>query len=710
MMGVLQPAFLLGALALGIPILLHLIHRQRYPNVRFSTLDFFERTIKHNTLQTRLIDILLLILRIAALALFALACARPFLAAESGRAPAAIVLVLDNSGTMSFQLPGEGSGKTAFEAAKQSARGLVDGLHAGDRVAILPTVGPRLDRLVYGKDGALEFLEGVRQEFQPGDLGAALEEGASQLTVEAGELGRDLVIFSDGHAREWGAAPALDAVPARTTLYHYSRASEGNLAVTGVELSEEPAPAGVPVRISVAVRNFGEKASGPVKVELTLHTYGGAFTPIAIRSIPPGETRVVDFSHVFHSRDLRGGFAMVSGAEDAYRADDTYYFIPVVRDVVRALVVNGVEATRASDRASFFLTRALQPTGGDSGGAGLSPVLVDEADESELKNKVFYDYSVVVTANVGRFPSKEAVKFKEYLRHGGAWLAFLGSQTDIPAYNALGLLPGTLKVLHRPAMSVVLEDFDHQNRALSWFGRQGKGELSLFSFSRYFEFDADSADGTRVLATYSDGRPAIIEGRFGDGRVVAFTSSCHTDWADMPLRPAFLVMAQRLVEYLAGGLQPGLIQTQHYVGESLFEPKPKGPFAADRVFVGPDGEALESVDEGPGMRSLPVRAPGIYFAQPRQDAVEVAGLMLDRRPYAVNVPLSESEPEFLSPEDLARELKVEPLVVENAQSPEAVRSVNRPGSEYVVMVLAALLLVLVVESLVGWRHASESAM
>jgi len=709
-MGVLQPAFLLGALALGIPVLLHLIHRQRYPNVRFSTLDFFERTVKHNTLQTRLIDVLLLILRLVALALLVLACARPYLETESGGAPAAVVIVLDNSGSMSCSLPGEGSGKTALEAAKQSALRVVEGLQAGDRVAILPTVGPRLDRLVYGTDSALEFLEGVRQEHQTGDLGAALEIGASLVSTQTGELGRDLIIFSDGHACEWSGVPPLDAVPAKTTLYHYSRAAEGNLAVAGVELSEEPAPAGVPVRISVAVQNFGAKASGPVKVELTLHTYGGAFTPIAIRSIPPGETRVVDFTHVFHSRDLQGGFAMVSGAEDTYRADNTYYFIPAVRDVVRALVVNGVESSRASERASFFLTRALQPTGTDSGGAGLSPVLVDEADASQLKSKVFYDYSVVVTANMGRFSGKDAAKFKEYIRHGGAWLAFLGSQTDIAAYNALGLLPGTLKVLHRPAMSVILEDFDRQNRALSWFARQGRGELSLFSFSRYFEFAADSTDGTRVLATYSDGRPAIIEGRYGDGRVMAFTSNCHTDWADMPLRPAFLVMAQRLVEYLAGGLQPGLAQAQHYVGGSLFEPKTKGPFVADRVFVDPEGEVLECVDEESGTRCVPVRAPGIYFAQPRQDAVEVEGLMLDRRPHAVNVPLSESGPEFLPLEDLAKKLKVEPTVVENAEGPKAVGPVSRPGSEYVALALAALLLVLVLESLAGRRYASESAM
>ena len=45
------------------PVILHLIHRQRYPDRVFTTLRFFDATIKHNVIQKRLIDKLLLLLR-----------------------------------------------------------------------------------------------------------------------------------------------------------------------------------------------------------------------------------------------------------------------------------------------------------------------------------------------------------------------------------------------------------------------------------------------------------------------------------------------------------------------------------------------------------------------------------------------------------------------------------------------------------------------
>ena len=706
-MGFLQPLFLVGAIALGLPILLHLIHRQRYPSVRFSTLEFFERTVKHNTLQRRFIDILLLILRLVALALLVIACARPFIESGAGNAPAALVIVLDNSGSMSAQHQGVDQRRSSFSVAKERVAEIVASLEGGDRVAILPAVGPGMGNLSYDREEIARFLEGIEQQFVRGDLAGALA-GAGRLLAGTTELSRQLVILSDGHAAEWDAAGPLDSLSAKVVLFCFAPQGEANLAVDSVNLSEEPAPAGVPVRLAVAVRNFGKEAAGPVKVELTLHSYGEAFPPKTVRSIPPGEVRVVEFTHVFHSRDLRGGFARVSAPGDSYAADDTGYFVPRVRDVVRALVVNGVESSQPHERATFFLSRALQPAMADAQSGGLSPVIVDEADVSQLPNKILYDYGVIVTANVSRLPAKIIPKFKEYLHHGGAWLAFIGDKVEAEAYNALGVLPGTLKVVHRPPLPVVIEDYDPQHSALSWFAKPGQSVLSTFSFTQYCEFTPDDSAATKVIARFSDERPAIVDGRHGDGRVLLFASSCHTDWTDMPLKPAFLVLTQRLAQYLGGGLAPESVRTQAFTGQSLFEPKQKGPFGENRVFLDPEEKELKSVASEDGSRSVPTRLPGLYLAQPRKDDSAIEGLMLDRRPYAVNVPLDESDWRFLDASEVAAKLGAEAEIVEDPFEVTGVDTIERGGSEYLTAIFAALLLVLLIESLVGWRTASES--
>src|SRR5580692_870605 len=64
-------AFLAGLAAMAVPVIIHLIHRQRYPDRAFPTLRFFDKTVKHNVLQRRLIDRILLLLRVLALILLA---------------------------------------------------------------------------------------------------------------------------------------------------------------------------------------------------------------------------------------------------------------------------------------------------------------------------------------------------------------------------------------------------------------------------------------------------------------------------------------------------------------------------------------------------------------------------------------------------------------------------------------------------------------
>jgi hypothetical protein len=73
-------AFLLSALAgLGIPVLLHLLLKQRNPRMKVSTLRFFEVVHTRSSSRRKLKNLLLLLLRLLVFALIVLAFARPYL-------------------------------------------------------------------------------------------------------------------------------------------------------------------------------------------------------------------------------------------------------------------------------------------------------------------------------------------------------------------------------------------------------------------------------------------------------------------------------------------------------------------------------------------------------------------------------------------------------------------------------------------------------
>src|SRR5438045_4709096 len=78
-MGVLAPLYLAGLAALSLPLIFHLVRRTPRGRQEFSALMFLLPSAPRLTRRSRLDQILLLLLRLAALALLAFAFARPFL-------------------------------------------------------------------------------------------------------------------------------------------------------------------------------------------------------------------------------------------------------------------------------------------------------------------------------------------------------------------------------------------------------------------------------------------------------------------------------------------------------------------------------------------------------------------------------------------------------------------------------------------------------
>src|SRR3972149_1127755 len=106
-MSFLAPLFLVALGALAIPLVVHLIQRERKQVVEFPSLMFLRRIPYQSVRRRRIRHWPLLLLRLAALALIVAAFARPFFrradAAASGTAgPREVVVLLDQSPSMGY--------------------------------------------------------------------------------------------------------------------------------------------------------------------------------------------------------------------------------------------------------------------------------------------------------------------------------------------------------------------------------------------------------------------------------------------------------------------------------------------------------------------------------------------------------------------------------------------------------------------------------
>ena len=131
-----------GAIAAAGPLVIHLLNRRRYRVLPWAAMDFLREAINRNRKILQLRDILLLILRTAAVLLFGFALARPFFSHRSSDqvtpgTPLHAILVVDNSMSMAYRQGAD----TLLDEAKARGRELIEALPEGSRTTVIPLCG-----------------------------------------------------------------------------------------------------------------------------------------------------------------------------------------------------------------------------------------------------------------------------------------------------------------------------------------------------------------------------------------------------------------------------------------------------------------------------------------------------------------------------------------------------------------------------------------
>src|SRR5438132_12592411 len=136
------PLMLGGAILAGIPVLLHLIMRQKPKRLLFPAFRFLLQRHRTNQRKLRLRHILLLALRMLLIAAIVFALARPKIFSErlnlTADQPVAAILLFDTSASMQYTVKNE----TRLDVAKRRAQEMLDELPERRRLAVLDTAEP----------------------------------------------------------------------------------------------------------------------------------------------------------------------------------------------------------------------------------------------------------------------------------------------------------------------------------------------------------------------------------------------------------------------------------------------------------------------------------------------------------------------------------------------------------------------------------------
>lgn len=203
-MGFLAPWFLaLGAAAL-VPLLIHLLRRRIGLQVEFPAARYLARAEREHSRTMRMRNLLLMLFRVLAVVLVAMAAAKPigrYLTAGAGHAPTALAIVIDNS--MSTSLVEDGS--SLLDQFKRTARDAIDRGTPDDRLWLVT-----VDGALRGGNAASmrDELERIRPYAGAGNIREAVVQ-ASAAVEGSGLVARQVAVLTDGQRTSLAEAAQL---------------------------------------------------------------------------------------------------------------------------------------------------------------------------------------------------------------------------------------------------------------------------------------------------------------------------------------------------------------------------------------------------------------------------------------------------------------------------------------------------------------------
>ena len=193
------------------------------------------------------------------------------------------------------------------------------------------------------------------------------------------------------------------------------------------------------------------------------------------------------------------------------------------------------------------------------------------------------------------------------------------------------------------------------------------------------------AEGDDIPIRLGNGDPLLIEHRLGDGRVLLFASSFDNVWNDLPLTPVFVPFVTEAARHLAGAESE---RGEMLLGSVLELGRRRRAGSTVQV-IDPSGERVLSLSDSVNREVVTVGELGFYEIRGGSEAALVG----------VNPDPRES--------DLRR---IEASILDVWQSTGRAAEGGAPSPSQVPpwrlwrIVLAALVAVVLVESLVGNRH------
>jgi hypothetical protein len=697
---------LLGLFGLSLPVIIHLIQRQRLRSQPLSTLDFLDREDLANAFAPVPRDLLQLLLRLLLLGLFVMLMTRLYWGgSEPG--PRTLAIVFDQSMSMRRHVS---ETESLFDRSKRQALELVASLREGDR-ASLTLVGDDVTR----STGFLADRDRLRAEVEScavsdsgsAGLASAVRAAIDQLRVRR-SVNACVVVFSDrqreafaADLRDKAAQPRLGRV--KLLWIDVAESDQPNLSIERAAFSPTRAFVGGSSRLTAVVRNGTDKPQ-PAALLIRNEQEGDAAGEERTIELAPGEAAHVDLVQRFDSPV--DSIARVELPDDLLPGDNAFHTPMRMRDRRQVLLVAEADQDEEPQTTAVrfegldLLGYAINP-GEAVGQGGGTQVNLKRVAPQALPRVSLPLYSLIVLYGVVDLPEQSYKDLRSFAAAGGlVWIIAKADASPVRFNERFASLLSGLSIgqvsesENESPRSLSIVESDVGDPLLLPLLRDEWGPAGEVFLYRYVRLETPGTSRPLLKAANGDVLMALVQ--LDRGHVLVQAFDCDLTSSSLPRTAAFVPVVQRVVHGLtdqerAG--RPDMLRVSQTARIRLPEFR---SLQGDVLLTGPEQRTLTMV--GPDrdeVRLTDLRLAGGYTLT---HAARPTGR---QRRVAVNPTAGESELTPLSAAELAQLYGAEHASLVPF---EQLASHFRNGHEWIWPLVWLVLGALVLESLAGaWQ-------
>lgn len=521
-----NPLFLIGLVAIAVPVLVHLFNFRRYKKVYFSNVDLLLQLQSETQKQSQLRQWLVLLARILAIVFLVLAFAQPILPKGEGAVKKGIEYVsvyIDNSYSMeSTSLSG-----TLLETAKAKAAEIAKSYKPSDRLQLITNdVEGRHFRFV-SPDEFLKLVDQVEVSSSSVSLSDMIEKQYDFLNSNAYD-NKSVYVISDYQT----SFSAFDKFPIDSNISTYllpiSSSRVNNIYIDSVALNTPVLRKGANITIDVHVKNTGDAEVEKLPIKLLID---GKQRAIASADIAANSQEVVPLNFTIEETGNLNAKIVTNDYPIIY--DDDFYFSLNVSDNIKVLSVNG----NAENKYLNILF------GNDSA------FVYENISDKTIDFDKISDYDFIILNELKTIPSALVQTLCSYVESRGSILIIPAENADLESYKYASMMlkmPQMMSFAERVSEATYI---NVEHRLYDGVFEKKTDDMSALKVFKYYATKKDANTVSESLITLANGDDFLTVTPLGKGCVYAFATALKTSHTDFVKQAMFVPTLYNMALY-----------------------------------------------------------------------------------------------------------------------------------------------------------------